>query len=209
MNNVNISLLACELIDRMLHGRKRRLIGTLIRIAAMARSVIYIVRRRLDQKSNSPVHRLIRVQVNLPGIRNARVDVVRLRIRISGKHISPVLVINAHIARIRRSQTQLGSHIIGQQVKRLLCRSVHHVEARRCLITGRVVVAVNHAVGAGAHPEPPGRIGRIVEIVVHDNAAVVRSRRDPHTILNSQIGIRHDIAIMRRAGLHPLITAQG
>ena len=208
MNNVNISLLACELIDRMLHGRKRRLIGALIRIVAMAWSVIYIVRRRLDQKSNSPVHRLIRVQVNLPGVRNAGVDVVRLLIRISGEHILPIRIINTYITRIRRGQAQVGSHIIGQQVKRLLCRSVYHVEARICLIAGRVVVAINHAVSAGAHPEPPDRIGRIVEIVVHDNAAVVRSRRDPHAVLNSQIGIRLDIAIMRRAGFHRLIPAQ-
>ena len=103
------------------------------------------------------------------------------------------------ITRIRRSETK--GAISRDQVEGLLRGAVNHVEANRGLVTNCLVVSVDHAVRAGTHPKTSGRVGCVVEVVVDDDASAVRTRRDQHAVLDSEIRICNNITVVGRRRL--------
>ena len=152
------------------------------------------------------MNRLVGVQVNLPGVGNTGVDVIGFGIRSADKHVIPVVIVRTDPARIRRGQTE--GRIVGDQVEGLQGRPVNHVEADGRLIAGRIVIAVNHAVRTGTHPETTGRVGRVVEVVVDNDTSAIRTRRNSLAVLNAEVGIRDDITVVRQARLEGLIAGQ-
>ena len=205
VDDVDITLLTGEQVYRLLHRRVRFLVGTLTR-CVVAVCGGNVVRSCLDQEGRSAVNRLVRVQVNLPGVGNTGVLTMCLRICITDKHVIPVVTIPSQPTRIRRGQAE--GRIVGNQVEGLLRGSVNHVEARRRLIADRVIVAVDHAVRTATHPETTGRVGRVVEVVVDDNTSAVRSRRNFLAVLNAEVGVRENITVVRQARLDGLVAGQ-
>ena len=165
-----------------------------------------VVRSRLNQEGRSAVHRLVGVQINLPGVGNTGVRSVRLCIRVADKHVLPVVTVPSQPTRIRRGQAE--GRIVGNQVEGLLRGSVNHVEARRCLIADCVIIAVDHAVRTATHPETTGRVGRVVEVVVDDNTSAVRSRGNSLAVLDSEVCVRENVTVVRQARLNGLVAGE-
>ena len=205
VDDVDVTLLTGEQVDRLLYRRIRFLVGTLTRRVVTV-SGGNIVRSCLDQEGSSAVHRLVRVQINLPGVGNTGVGSVRLCIRIADKHVLPVVTVPSQPTRIRRGQTQ--ARIVGNQVEGLLRGSVNHVEARRRLIADRAIVTVDHAVRTGTHPETTGRVGRIVEVVVDNDTSTVRTRGNSLAVLDSEVCVRENVTVVRQARLDGLVAGE-
>ena len=105
VDDIDVTLLTGEQVYCLLHRCIRFLVGTLTRRVVTV-SGGNVVGSCLDQEGCSAVHRLVRVQVNLPGVGNTGVLTVRLCIRIADKHVVPVVTVPSQPTRIRRGQTQ-------------------------------------------------------------------------------------------------------
>ena len=76
----------------------------------------------------------------------------------------------------------------------------------RCFIANGIIISINHAITTRPHPKPSGCISGVMKIVVDNNAPAIRSRRHPHTVLNSEVRVSDNISIMCRRGFQRLIT---
>ena len=76
----------------------------------------------------------------------------------------------------------------------------------RCLIANGIIISINHAIATRTHPKPSGCISGVMKIVVDNNTPAIRSRRYPHTVLNSKVRVSDNISIMCRSGFQCLIA---
>ena len=76
----------------------------------------------------------------------------------------------------------------------------------RCLIANGIIISIDHAIATRTHPKPSGCISGVMKIVVDNNTPAIRSRRYPHTILNSKVRVSDNISIMCRRGFQCLIA---